>query len=41
MRNHTTANENDFDVYENGRASETRFHRNGFALELVLKMRQT
>ena len=37
MRNHS--NENDFDLYENGRAGETHFHMNGFARP-VLKQRQ-
>ena len=38
MRNHS--NENEFDLQENGRAGETRFHMNGFARRLVLKQRQ-
>ena len=29
--------ENDFDLHENEPVGETRFHRNGFALRLVLK----
>ena len=38
MRNH--ANENDFDLHENGREGGTHFHMNGFARRLVLKQRQ-
>ena len=38
MRNHS--NENEFDLYENGREGGTRFHMNGFARRLVLKQRQ-
>ena len=39
MRNHS--NENEFDIlHENGRASETHFHMNGFAPRLILTQRQ-
>ena len=31
--------EKDFDLHENEPTGETRFHRNGFALRLVLKQR--
>ena len=33
--------ENEFDLHENGRAGETNFHKNSFALTLVLTYRQT
>ena len=33
----THSNENEFDLHENGREGETRFHMNGFARRLVLK----
>ena len=33
--------ENDFDLHENGRTSETHFHQNSFALRLVLTLRET
>ena len=32
--------ENDFELHENEPAGGTRFHKNGFALRLVLKQRQ-
>ena len=38
MRNHS--NENDFDLHENETACRTHFHMNGFALRLVLILRQ-
>ena len=38
MRNHS--NENDFDLYENGRERDTHFQKNGFARRFVLKQRQ-
>ena len=33
--------ENEFDLHEHELAGETRFHKNGFALRLVLTQRQT
>ena len=38
MRNHS--NENEFDLYKNGREGETHFHMNGFARRLVFKQTQ-
>ena len=38
MRNHS--NENEFDLHENEPVGGTHFHMNGFALTLVLTMRQ-
>ena len=37
----TYSNENDFDLHENRRESETHFHMNGFARRLVLRQRVT
>ena len=33
--------ENEFDLHENGHVGETNFHKNSFALRLVLTLRQT
>ena len=33
--------ENEFDLHENELVGETHFHKNGFALSLVLTQRQT
>ena len=38
MQNYS--NENEFDLHENGRASETHFYVNRFARRLVLTQRQ-
>ena len=38
MRNYSY--ENEFDLHENERAGKTHFHMNGFALRLVLRLRQ-
>ena len=36
----TQSNENDFDLHKSGREGGTLFHMNGFAIRLVLKLRQ-
>ena len=33
--------ENEFDLHENELVGETHFHKNGFALKIVLTQRQT
>ena len=35
------SDENEFDFHENELEGETHFHKNGFALRLVLTQRQT